>query len=114
MSKTKPTQPPTPPAATDLPEGWSLASLGDGLILDVQPGFACGTHNREGQGIGHLRPMNVSSEGDINLSNLEFVPNSKVDKEERLSAAAEYSATVRAMLMGLRGSHPAVESVLGP
>jgi hypothetical protein len=31
---------------------------------------------------------------------------------ERLSAAAEYSATARAMLMGLRGAHPVVGAVL--
>jgi uncharacterized protein (TIGR02646 family) len=33
---------------------------------------------------------------------------------ERLSATADYSATARAMLMGLRGSHPVVEAVLAP
>jgi type I restriction enzyme, S subunit len=55
MSKTRPTHQPPQRADPDLPEGWVLASLGDGLLVDVQPGFACGTHNRDGQGIGHLR-----------------------------------------------------------
>lgn len=37
-------------------------TLGDGLAVDLQPGFACGEHNREGAGIVHLRPVNVSQE----------------------------------------------------
>ena len=32
---------------------------------DLQPGFACGSYNRDGEGIGHIRPMNVSVGGHI-------------------------------------------------
>jgi type I restriction enzyme S subunit len=97
MSKTRPTH-----APPDLPEGWVLASLGDGLLADVQSGFACGTHNREGRGIGHLRPMNVSVEGSIDLSNLKFVPASAADREERLVKAGDviFNNTNSAELVG--------------
>ncbi len=36
MSKTKPTQPSTPPADTDLPEGWALATIGDVTVSKVE------------------------------------------------------------------------------
>lgn len=67
-----------------LPEGWTLAHLGDGLVVDVQPGFACGENNRDGRGIAHLRPMNVHEEGSINLSIVKYVPVSKADQDKRL------------------------------
>lgn len=102
MSKKKPSPPPPEPSEVDLPEGWVHASLGDGLILDVQPGFACGTHNREGHGTGHLRPMNVSSEGAIDLSNLKFVPAAEADRDARLVKAGDviFNNTNSAELVG--------------
>jgi type I restriction enzyme S subunit len=68
----------------DLPEGWAEAALAEGLAIDVQPGFACGAHNRDAQGIPHLRPMNVSEQGRIDLSNLKFVPMDEIHRDERL------------------------------
>ena len=67
----------------DLPEGWRWAKLGDGLVVDIQPGFACGTNNRSGEGVPHLRPMNVTPEGRISLADLKSVPKSEVYKDER-------------------------------
>jgi type I restriction enzyme S subunit len=51
---------------------WPHAKVGD-LIIDMQPGFACGAHNSNGAGIPHLRPMNVSTEGRIDRSVVKFV-----------------------------------------
>ena len=73
----------------EFPEGWALTTLGDGLAVDVQPGFACGAHNRQGKGIPHLRPMNVSEEGQINLSDLKFVPKEEAERDERLIRAGD-------------------------
>jgi type I restriction enzyme S subunit len=73
----------------ELPEGWALTTLGEGLIIDVQPGFACGSHNTQGKGVPHLRPMNVSEEGRIDLSTLKYVPEDQVYREERLIRAGE-------------------------
>jgi type I restriction enzyme S subunit len=70
--------------SNELPEGWAEATLGDGLAIDVQPGFACGSHNRDGQGIPHLRPMNVSEQGRIDLADVKFVSEKEVDRDERL------------------------------
>ena len=67
----------------DLPEGWARTTLANGLLEGVQPGFACGQTNREGEGVPHLRPMNVSQDGRIALSDLKFIPTSEVDREER-------------------------------
>ena len=68
----------------DVPEGWVSTRLGCGLVIDVQPGFACGANNREGEGIPHLRPMNINAGGQIRLANLKYVPESEVDRGERL------------------------------
>ncbi len=55
-----------------LPEGWVWATLGE-LGVEAQPGFASGRHNRIGEGVPHLRPMNVSREGRIDLSDVRYV-----------------------------------------
>ena len=72
-----------PESADDLPEGWVATVLGAGLITDVQPGFACGTHNRDGEGVPHLRPMNVNEGGKIDLSDVKYVPKSQAERDER-------------------------------
>lgn len=69
---------------SELPEGWVFAALGEGLIDDVQPGFPCGEHNREGTGIAHLRPMNVTVNGTIDLEDLKYVARKHVDGDEKL------------------------------
>jgi type I restriction enzyme S subunit len=76
-------EPDDDPGSSDLPEGWTVAALGAGLVADVQPGFACGKHNQDGSGIAHLRPMNITSDGVISLSVVKFVPAEEVDREER-------------------------------
>lgn len=65
-----------------LPDGWSAARLGD-LVDDVQPGFACGSNNRDGLGVGHLRPMNISRGGRIDLSSLKYIPLSEAVGDAR-------------------------------
>ena len=68
---------------TDLPEGWAVTKLKSGIVKSVQPGFACGVNNRRGEGIAHLRPMNVTTEGRVDLTNLKYVPESRVDRDKR-------------------------------
>ena len=58
---------------TDLQvDGWATMLLGS-LLTDIQPGFASGKHNSTGEGLPHLRPMNVSSKGRIDRSVLKYV-----------------------------------------
>jgi type I restriction enzyme S subunit len=65
----------------ELPEGWATATPGE-LVTDLQTGFACGKHSRD-DGVPHLRPMNVNSDGRIDLRDLKLVPKSEVDRGER-------------------------------
>ncbi|MEU3953155.1 restriction endonuclease subunit S [Streptomyces achromogenes] len=55
-----------------LPQGWARATLGE-LGVEVQPGFASGKHNRDGEGVVHLRPMNITRNGSIDTSDARFV-----------------------------------------
>jgi len=42
-------------------------------VEEIQSGFACGRHNKDGKGIIHLRPMNVHGDGFIDLSDVRWV-----------------------------------------
>ena len=66
-----------------VPEGWVVVALGDGLVADVQPGFACGVNTRDEVGIPHLRPMNVSTEGLIAYDDVKHVSPDTVDSERK-------------------------------
>jgi type I restriction enzyme S subunit len=55
-----------------LPEGWTRVAL-ENVLEDAQPGFACGTHNSMGRGVVHMRPMNVSREGNLDFSETKYV-----------------------------------------
>lgn len=55
-----------------LPNGWIEVPLGE-IVSNIQSGFASGKHNQLGQGIPHLRPMNVSATGKLELSVLKFI-----------------------------------------
>jgi len=55
-----------------LPKKWEVCYLGD-QIKDIQPGFASGIHNQEGNGVPHLRPMNVNRQGNIDLDVVKSV-----------------------------------------
>ena len=65
------------------PEGWVGVALGDSLAADVQPGFACGVNNRDEIGTPHLRPMNVSTEGQIAYNEVKYVPTDRVDSDRK-------------------------------
>ena len=58
---------------------WSHAPIGD-FMETVEPGFASGANNKAGVGVAHLRPMNVSRLGSIDLTELKFVPPDKSDR----------------------------------
>lgn len=59
-----------------LPHGWAAEWIGD-VAEDIQPGFASGTHNQEGVGVPHLRPMNVDREGRVSLATVKYVAPEK-------------------------------------
>lgn len=68
---------------------WPTVRLSDGLISGIQPGFACGNHNRTGDGIIHVRPFNVTTEGDMDFSSVKHIPSSEADRPERQLASGD-------------------------
>lgn len=69
-------------AGDDLPAGWKRSKLG-ALLEDIQPGFASGRHNSEGEGLPHLRPMNVSSRGVIDRAVVKSIDPALANRSER-------------------------------
>jgi len=61
-----------PIALAAIPQNWAVASVAE-ISTGIQPGFPSGKHNQEGRGVPHLRPMNISRHGSIDLSNLRYV-----------------------------------------
>jgi len=55
-----------------IPQNWSVVKLSD-IISDIAPGFASGKHSNDSNGIPHLRPMNIDSNGKIDLSVIKYV-----------------------------------------
>lgn len=58
----------------ECPPNWTSTIVGE-VISDLQPGFSCSRHNQAGEGIPHLRPMNVSPDGEISLHQVLYVPS---------------------------------------
>jgi type I restriction enzyme S subunit len=61
-----------PMMSDHLPSGWRIQPLGQ-LISDVRSGYSSGTHNSEGLGIPHLRPMNIDRSGQLSLTQIKYV-----------------------------------------
>lgn len=55
-----------------LPATWLVVPVGK-AIQDIKNGFSSGEHNEIGDGIPHLRPMNVDRGGRIALTTLKYV-----------------------------------------
>ena len=61
-----------------LPDGWAQATIGE-IAERINSGFPSGKHNTEGIGVPHLRPMNISPNGEIDLSLVKYVEVSDYD-----------------------------------
>jgi len=62
----------------NLPKGWSYATLED-ISLEIDPGFSSGEHNKLQNGVPHLRPMNITEDGKIDLTDLKYVKVKEFD-----------------------------------
>jgi type I restriction enzyme, S subunit len=62
-----------------LPPGWAWATIGE-IAESINPGFPSGQHNQEGKGVPHLRPMNISAKGEIDLSEVKYVEATDYDR----------------------------------
>lgn len=56
----------------NVPDGWQVATLGE-LGVQARPGFASGKHSRTEGGIQHLRPMNITRLGRLDLADAKYV-----------------------------------------
>lgn len=58
----------------ELPAGWEASPLG--CLVEIQSGFACSKKNLvpAGEGVAHLRPFNVATDGKVDLSEVYYIP----------------------------------------
>lgn len=68
---------------TSVRSVWPTVPVGS-ILVDIQPGFACGRHNINGNGVPHLRPMNVTVEGQIDRTLVKYVDPGAVKQDIRL------------------------------
>ncbi len=61
-----------------LPPGWVWTTISD-ISEQINSGFPSGQHNQEGRGVPHLRPMNISPRGTIDLSEVKCVEATNYD-----------------------------------
>ena len=62
-----------------LPSSW-LITYAREVCEVVQSGFPCGQHSDDNIGVAHLRPMNISRDGRVDLGEVKFV---RADVDER-------------------------------
>jgi type I restriction enzyme S subunit len=83
-----------------LPSTWILVPLGV-AIADVRPGFSNGNYNEEGNGIPHLRPMNISRLGNLVLEDVKYIMPTGMKRELRVeSGDVLFNNTNSAELVG--------------
>lgn len=51
-----------------------LGELIDNDVINIAIGFPCGSHNDSGEGIPHIRPFNLGTNGNISLEQIKFIP----------------------------------------
>ena len=56
----------------ELPPSWVIAFVGD-FCDGIQSGFACGRHSDSNIGVPHLRPMNISRNGELDFEVIKYV-----------------------------------------
>jgi len=60
---------------TSPPSTWEVTPL-DTILESLNSGFACGRHQQVDHGLIHLRPMNISAGGKIDLKDCRYIPES--------------------------------------
>lgn len=63
-------------------DSWANIQLSD-IVNEVKSGFACGIHNKNENGILHIRPMNITVNGNITLFNSKYIDLSILEKKEK-------------------------------
>ncbi|MCC6855562.1 MAG: restriction endonuclease subunit S [Microbacteriaceae bacterium] len=85
-----------------LPRGWLVEFLGD-ICTSIQAGFASGEHNAAGDGIPHVRPMNINRLGHLVFDQVKYV--SPAEDERRLMRGdVVFNNTNSPVLIGKTGA----------
>src|SRR5438094_637792 len=61
-----------------MPRRWPVRPIGE-LLEDMQSGFACGKRYATADGTPHLRTNNVGVEGELDFSEVVYLPAERVD-----------------------------------
>lgn len=67
-----------------FPTTWATATLGD-IAIAIRSGKSSGKHSSQPPGILHLRPMNISRQGEIVLSDVRYVQEKHPNEFPRLA-----------------------------
>jgi type I restriction enzyme M protein len=59
---------------------WPMVKLGE-VCNEIKPGFACGSSDKNNQGILHVRPMNITPEGKFTLEGSKYIDQSEMREE---------------------------------
>ncbi|MCX7746278.1 MAG: restriction endonuclease subunit S, partial [Clostridia bacterium] len=59
-------------------EGWPMVKLGE-VCENIKPGFACGKSEKDYGEVLHLRPMNISSTGELILEDCKYIGMEEFD-----------------------------------
>jgi type I restriction enzyme S subunit len=62
-----------------VPASWTADYVGT-VATAVHSGFACGAHSADTKGVAHLRPMNVSRDGKLDLTEIKYVSSDYNDR----------------------------------
>lgn len=62
----------------ELPSRWRWMKLGN-IVEEISTGFSSGKYNRENKGIPHIRPMNITSKGEMSFSEIKYVQTAECD-----------------------------------
>lgn len=62
-----------------IPDRWIWIRLQD-IVYKINSGFPSGKHNKNNQGIPHLRPMNINERGKIDLTEVKYVQPGSYDR----------------------------------
>lgn len=66
-----------------LPLTWATTTLNE-IAIEVRSGKSSGNHSPKPPGIIHIRPMNISRQGDLDLSGLKYIQERYPDEFPRL------------------------------
>jgi len=88
--------------ALGISDNWETAQIGE-CVVDTTSGFACAKKHAVPEGLPHLRPFNVGTDGELDLSELIRIPtdfNANVERYSLESGDVLFNNTNSVELVG--------------